>query len=100
MMDPFPLPKRKSALNALGKFNPDRKVGGYILTRVDAGTPLAEAGMQLDDILLKINGRRIFYFVDIHDIMIAIEPGTEITVTYSRAGEEFEAKAKTAKAPD
>jgi S1-C subfamily serine protease len=97
VMDPFKLPDMKSSLRAVGKFNTDRKVAGYILTKLEAGIALDAAGLQVDDILLKINGRKIVFFADIHDILIATEPETEITVTYLRGGEEFEAKARTAK---
>ena len=99
MMDPFALPPLKSGLTFKGSYNTDRKVGGYVVTAVNDGTPLSEAGMQVNDILIKLNGRRIFYYVDLHDVLIATEVGTEVTVTYIRNGEEFEAKTHTAKPP-
>ncbi|MCA8910872.1 MAG: PDZ domain-containing protein [Planctomycetes bacterium] len=95
--DPFKLPPMKSSLGFKGKYNPDRKVGGYILSKVNKGGPLAEAGLQADDILTKVNGRRIMYFADLHDILIATPGGTEVTITYVRGGEELETTAVTEK---
>ncbi|MCB9932163.1 MAG: trypsin-like peptidase domain-containing protein [Planctomycetes bacterium] len=98
MMDPFQLPKMKSSLGFKGEYNSDRAVGGYKITGLKNGSPLLEAGMAEGDILTKLNGREIRYFADLHDILIATEPGTEVSVTYIRGGETFEVKARTTKA--
>jgi S1-C subfamily serine protease len=87
----------KSSLGFKGKYNPDRKVGGYVLSRVYDGKALAEAGLKEGDILTKVNGRRIMFFADLHDILIATAPGKEVKVTYLRNGEEFETTAITQK---
>jgi S1-C subfamily serine protease len=96
--DPFKLPAMKSSLGFKGEYNSDRAVGGYKITGLKNGSPLLEAGMAEGDILTRVNGREIRYFADMHDILIAIGPGTEVTITYIRNGESFEVKAKTTKA--
>lgn len=94
-MNLFQLPKMKSSLGFRGEYNEDRKTGGYVLTGVTAGGPVAEAGLKTGDILTHINGRHIVFFADVHDILIATPGGTEVTVKYIRDGEEFEVKAVT-----
>lgn len=95
--DPFKLPPMKSSLGFKGKYNTDRSVGGYLISSVTKNGPLAEAGIAESDILTHVNGRKIMYFADLHDILIAVEPKTEITVTYMRNGEVFEATTHTMK---
>ena len=97
--DPFRLPAMKSSLGFSGKYNPDRKVGGYVLTGVREGSAAEAAGLADEDIVTHINGRHIVFFADIHDILIATEPGTEMTLKYIRGGEELEAKLTTTEPP-
>ncbi|MCC7507944.1 MAG: trypsin-like peptidase domain-containing protein [Planctomycetes bacterium] len=97
MMDPFALPDPKSSIGFKGKYNPDRKVGGYVLTEVVTGGPLETGGLQAEDVLTHVNGRHIQYYCDLGDILIAKAPGTEVTVTWLRGGEKHEAKVKLAK---
>ncbi|MCB9894972.1 MAG: trypsin-like peptidase domain-containing protein [Planctomycetes bacterium] len=96
--DPFKLPPMKSSLGFKGEYNDDRKVGGYKITSIKAGSPLLDTGMEEGDVLTKVNGRTIFYFADLHDILIATPEGTEVTVTWLHNGEEMTATVKTAKA--
>ena len=96
--DPFKLPPMKSSLGFKGEYNSDRKVGGYKITGIKSGSPLTDSGIEEGDILIKLNGRHIQYFVDLHDVLIATEPGTEVTITWLHNGEELTATVKTAKA--
>lgn len=95
MADPFALPKAKSSLGFTGSYNTDRKVGGYKITKFAAKSPLEAAGLLVDDVITHINGRHIMYFADLSDIMIALDAGTEVTVTYRRGEEQLEVKVKT-----
>ncbi|MCC6464852.1 MAG: PDZ domain-containing protein [Planctomycetes bacterium] len=99
MMDPFRLPEPKSSLGFSGKYNTDRKAGGYIISKVKEGGALARAGLAEGDILTHVNGRHIRAFADISDMMIAVAPGTEVAVRYIRGGETIEVKATLDKAP-
>jgi S1-C subfamily serine protease len=97
----FGLPQPMSTLGSGLKitYNTDRKVGGFLLNNGADSTPLASAGLVAADVLTHINGRRLVYRCDYNDIMIALKPGTEVTLRYLRAGREFDTKATTEKAP-
>lgn len=101
MQDPFKLPKMRSSLGFKGKYNPDRRVGGYLITGLretkDGKNPLGDIGMMKGDILLKINGRKVDYFADLHDVMIALKAGTKVSVTYLSNGEEYTADTELGK---
>jgi len=99
MADPFALPAPKSSLGFTGSYNSDREIGGYKITKFATNSPLEAAGLQLDDVLTHINGRHISYYADLSDIMIALDAGTEVTITYLRGAEKLEAKVKTVAAP-
>ncbi|MBZ0138064.1 MAG: trypsin-like peptidase domain-containing protein [Planctomycetes bacterium] len=96
-MNLFQLPKMKSTLGFSGEYNKDRKVGGYVLTNVKENGSVSEAGLQVGDILTHINGRHIAFFADVHDILIATEGGTEVTIKYVREGIEYETTGVTKK---
>jgi S1-C subfamily serine protease len=99
MADPFALPSPKSSLAFSGSYNTDRKIGGYKITRFADNSPLPGAGLQVDDIITHVNGRHIRHFADLSDIMIALDAGTEVTITYLRGEEKLEARVKTIEAP-
>lgn len=106
MMDPFKLPTAKSSLGiAKGgwKRNPDRKVGGFIMLKFDKvggeQSPLEAAGLQVNDILISIGGRRIHFLCDVSDILISVDAGTPLLVKYIRDGQEAEVTVITAARP-
>ncbi len=53
---------------------------------VEQGSPAERAGFEAGDMLVKINGRRIYYWVKALSL-IAVNPDTDVTVTVERAGE-------------
>ena len=78
-------------------------MGGYVISGFkkdadDKTSSLKEAGLQEGDILTHLNGRRIFYFCDLSDVLIALKPGTIATVKFLRGAEESEATIVTGKA--
>lgn len=94
----FQLPKMRASLGFRGKYNTDSKVGGYLISAVkltkDGKNPLGDIGVTDGDVLIKINGRKIDFFADLHDIMISLKPGANITVTYIHNGEEISGETK------
>lgn len=58
-----------------------------IVGRVEVGTAAEEAGIQVGDRILSIDGRKVNYFQDIGPI-IQLSSGEEIPITVERAGEE------------
>lgn len=95
MMDPFRLPSPKSSLACTVRPNDERKVGGYVITAFtqdgdSKDSPLIEAGLEIGDVITHINDRRIAYFCDFTDIMIALDPGTKVKVNFLRKGASHE----------
>ncbi len=64
--------------------------GGVLVTDVGAGTPADEAGLQVDDVILQINGEQITIDRGLAAIMLDYEPGDQVTLTVFRNGNEIE----------
>lgn len=61
-----------------------------VLADVVPGSPAFDAGLQPDDELLAVDGRRVAEIpVDELEAIIQGEPGVELTLTIRRDGEEF-----------
>lgn len=60
---------------------------GALVTEVMEGTPAAEAGLQVDDIITAVNGDAVDAEHTLRDRLLAYEPGDEVTLTVLR-GEE------------
>jgi S1-C subfamily serine protease len=61
--------------------------------------PATQAGIQADDVIIKINGIEVF---GIHDVLMyedAQQPGREVKLTINRGGEEFEVTLLTSQRP-
>ena len=61
---------------------------GIIVTEVVDDSPASEAGIQSEDVILKFNGRNIQSPSDFRRRIAEKMPGTEITLTINRDGEE------------
>ena len=59
-------------------------VGGFV-----ANSPAEAAGLRVGDVLEKIDGQPVLHFTHIPDL-IGARAGTPVTVTYNRAGRDFE----------
>ncbi len=61
----------------------------------------AEAGLQADDVIMKIDDQAIQNFSDLRKTLNELEPGDEINIQYQRGTENLETKAvlKTGQAP-
>ncbi len=66
--------------------------GGILVVEVSEGTPAAEAGIQKDDIVIKVNDEDIREkdLSEVVDKMIIGKAGTSVKLTILRAGEEQE----------
>ncbi|HYJ13373.1 MAG TPA: trypsin-like peptidase domain-containing protein [Thermomicrobiales bacterium] len=64
--------------------------GGVLITDIGEGTPAEDAGLQVDDVILKINGEQITVERGLAAIMLDYQPGDEITVTVLRDGREMD----------
>ena len=69
----------------LGVFTEDNEKGALVL-EVRDNSPAKKAGIQKDDILQKINDKKIKDAVDLTDIIRSFRPGTKVKVTLLRDG--------------
>lgn len=74
------------------QFGLDRVTGVYISNTTKSGAA-DEAGLQSDDIILEVNGRKVASVSELQEIIGIFRPGIEVTLTYWRDGAARTAKA-------
>ena len=72
---------------------------GVLVTTVTPGSPAEAAGIQVDDIVLAIDGQQIDFQTPLTDILFTYAPGDEVTVTVQRGTDQLELKATLATRP-
>ncbi len=65
---------------------------GIIVTEIVEDSPASEAGIRSEDVIIKFNGRNIQSPSDFRRRVAEMMPGTEVTLTLVRDGEEVEIK--------
>ncbi len=73
---------------------------GALITSVTEGSPAAQAGMQVEDVVVEYNGKPVRGEVDFRDMVARTEPGTVVPVKVVRNGREITLRVKVAEAPD
>lgn len=63
---------------------------GIVITGVSPNSPAAKAGIQVGDVILKLNNQEGISARDIMQIISNTKPNTEVTVTISRLGRVFD----------
>ena len=63
-----------------------------VVTRVEEGYPMAEAGIQKDDIIVSIDGKKVSTIDDVKIYMVLASDGNETSFVIKRDGEELEYK--------
>lgn len=63
---------------------------GVLITNVSGDSPAEEAGLQPEDIILKFNGRAVETGSEFRRRVAEMSPGTEITLTIFRDGDEMD----------
>lgn len=66
------------------------QVHDTVVSQVVEGSAAAEAGLQQDDKIIKLNGERVYLFSEIYTF-VQMSKGQPVTVTYERNGEKHEA---------
>lgn len=66
---------------------------GPVIAAVEEDSPAAEAGLQVDDVILSINDEAVETSQDAVQLVRALNPGDEVTLTVDRDGETLEINA-------
>ncbi|MCW2670143.1 MAG: Peptidase and chymotrypsin/Hap [Frankiales bacterium] len=73
---------------------------GATIANVNAGSPAAKAGLQAGDVVTKVNSRLITDSVSLIAAIRSYDPGTTVTLTYTRGGSPKTTKVTLASATD
>jgi putative serine protease PepD len=73
---------------------------GATIANVNAGSPAAKAGLQPGDVVTKVNSRLITDSVSLIAAIRSYDPGTTVTLTYTRGGSSKTTKVTLASATD
>lgn len=65
---------------------------GARVVQLEPGSPAASAGLEEDDVVIKIDGRPVTTMVEFIVAVRSHRPGDEVTVTYNRSGTPEETK--------
>lgn len=76
------------------------KPEGALVAEVEAGGPADKAGVQVSDIILKFNGRKVERSIDLPRMVGATRPGTKATLTLWRKGATREVTVVVGEMPD
>ena len=70
--------------------NDDLPSGSAVISRVQDGTPAAEAGLKAGDIITAINGKKLNEYLQVSNLISSMQPGDEVDLTINRNGEQQE----------
>ncbi|WP_183457536.1 DegQ family serine endoprotease [Microbulbifer rhizosphaerae] len=70
------------------------KPRGALVAQVEAGSPAAEAGIRVGDIITRFDGQKIVVFGDLPHIVGQTPPGREVSVELMREGERKKVRVK------
>ena len=68
--------------------------GGLLVTKVEEGTPAAQAGVKAGDVIVSANGKTVREPADLHDAIADTDEGEELTLGLQRDGRSLELKAR------
>jgi len=67
---------------------------------VSEGTPAAKAGLQVEDVIVKVNGKPVADDIEFRSLIAAAAPGDTVELLVRRGGKDVTIKAKLEPAPD
>ena len=70
------------------------RASGALIAKVMPGSPAAQAGLQVGDIVRSVNGEEVRASSDLPVMVGAMPPGTEVTLEIWRKGEKLSLKVK------
>ena len=62
---------------------------GLYITQVERGSPADETGLESGDILLSVNGTRIYGLADFENALYAFDPGDRVEIVIFRNGRQY-----------
>jgi serine protease Do len=68
--------------------NDDLPSGAAVISRVQDGTPAAEAGLEAGDIITAIDGQTLDKYLQVSNLISSKQPGEAVTLTINRNGEQ------------
>jgi|YelNatPaOPRAMG01_1025707.scaffolds.fasta_scaffold18140_3 serine protease Do len=74
--------------------------GGALIAQVSDNTPASRAGLQVEDVVLKIDGKPVKNDVALRDIIARTPPGTRISLLVRRNGKDIMLYATLGKLPE
>ncbi len=74
--------------------------GGAVVMMVGAGSPAEKAGIQLEDVIVSINGQRVDNSSRLRLIVSSAKPGTQIPIELMRAGKRITVNATLEALPE
>jgi putative serine protease PepD len=76
-----------------------QKSNGVTITKVETGGPAAKAGLEVDDVITKINGTTVASYDQLISVIARYNPGQTVTLTILRAGQSKQVKVTFANRP-
>lgn len=64
------------------------KAGGALVEQVSDNTPAAKAGIQVEDVILKIGGKAVTDDVSLRDIVSGLAPASKVDILLKRGGKD------------
>jgi S1-C subfamily serine protease len=76
-----------------------QKSNGVTITKVEAQGPAAKAGLEVDDVITKINGVTVTSYDQLISVIARYDPGKTVTLTILRAGQTKQVRVTFANRP-
>lgn len=73
---------------------------GALVSGVTGGSPAAEAGLRVGDLITGYNGQPVESFTDLAAVVRASQPGDRVTLTVQRGADEITVEATLGERPD
>jgi S1-C subfamily serine protease len=95
------VPQEKKARGYLGiRIRSDEDSGAVIVHEVIADSPAAKAGLQEEDVILKVGSVEAKDRDTVVKAVAALKPGDKVTIRFKRDGKEMSASVTIGKQPD